>query len=133
MRPLLAAVCLLLAGCSGGKENPTTTIKVRFAITGAGLTPQWLPVQVAQALRYFEREGLEMSFESLQSSAKVMQALLGGSVDAGEIGYLQSIQMAAQGQKVPSFYCLSNTSISTVVISFDLAATFTNRYLEAAK
>ena len=105
--------CLLLAGCGGKPGNP----KVRLAFVGPGLNTNFLAIPLARDLGYFEQEGLDVSVETLSSSTKAMQAMLGGSADAACIGYSQAIQMAAEGQRVRTIYISSNRTNSVLVLS----------------
>jgi NitT/TauT family transport system substrate-binding protein len=41
---------------------------------------------------------------NLPSNSKTLEALVGGSVDVAGIGYAQTIQMAAEGQRVRAFF-----------------------------
>lgn len=58
---------------------------------------------IAQAQGYFKDEGLDVSIANFQSGVKTMQAVLGGSADAGIGSYGHTITMAAKGQKVRAF------------------------------
>ena len=112
MRNSIVLACLLLAGCGGKPGNP----KVRLAMVGPGLNTNFLAIPLARELGYFEQEGLDASVETLTSSTKAMQAMLGGSADAACIGYSQAIQMAAEGQRVRTIYISSNRTNSVLVL-----------------
>ena len=112
MKPLLL-LSLLLASCGNKSANP----KVRIGNIGAGLQTYVMPVSLAAALGYFTDEGLDVTIENLPSSAKVMQALLGGSVDVAGVVYTQVIQIAAEGQHVRSFFVVNRRPSNVIVVS----------------
>lgn len=64
----------------------------------------FLPVSLAETLGYYKDEGLDVVLEKLPSSGKTLEALLGGSADAASVGYMQTIQMAARGQRIRAFF-----------------------------
>ena len=74
MKAIFLAVCVVLAGCGGKSGAP----KVRLASVGPGLNTNFLAIPLAQKLGYFEQAGLDVSVETLASSTKAMQAMLGG-------------------------------------------------------
>ena len=113
MRNAVLACCLFLAGC-GGKSGG---IPVRIANPGAGLQTSTIPVTLAQSLGYYQEEGLEVVLENLASVAKNMQALLGGSVDAAAVIYVQNIQVAAEGQRVRSFFVMSQRDNKVLAVA----------------
>ena len=96
--------CLLLAGCGGKSGLP----KVRLATIGAGLQTLHAPISIAEAMGYFKEEGLDVTLENLPSNAKTLQALIGGSVDVAGIAYMQAIQMAAEGQRLRTFFLMTH-------------------------
>jgi NitT/TauT family transport system substrate-binding protein len=99
MRPLLA-ICLLLAGCTGKPDRPS----VRIALLGTGLQPQQMPIVLADTLGYYKDEGVDVTLMNLSSNSKTLESLIGGSVEVAGINYAQTIQMAAEGQRVRSFF-----------------------------
>ena len=109
----LLLLSLLLAGC-GAKSGKTP---VRLGSVGPGLQAHYLTTPIARALGYFDQEGLEVSVEQLPSSAKTAQALLGGSVDIAEIGYSQTLQLAAEGEHLLAFFIIQDRPTSGVVAS----------------
>ena len=113
MKTLFLFLCVILASCASKSGNP----KIRIATLGPGLQPHLLAIPLAQAFGYFQQEGLDVSTETLPSTAKTMQALMGGSADTAIIGYLQTIQMAAEGQKVRVFYSIARRSNSVLVLA----------------
>jgi NitT/TauT family transport system substrate-binding protein len=97
MRTGLVAICLIFTGCIGKSDRP----RVRIAVV---ITPQNMPIFLADTLGYYKDEDLAVTLENLSSGAKALQALIGGSVDVASITYPQAIQMAAEGQRVRAFF-----------------------------
>ncbi len=104
MRVVLLAVCVVLAGCGGKSGMP----KVRLATIGVGLQTLHAPISIAEAMGYFKEEGLDVTLENLPSNSKTLQALIGGSVDVAGIHYMQTIQMAAEGQRLRTFFLMTH-------------------------
>lgn len=113
MRILVVAICLLLAGC-GGKSDRA---KVTIANIGPGLQTYCLPIILGQSLGYFNEEGLDVNVEYLPSSAKAMQALVGGSVNVAGLMYQQNIQLAAEGQHVRSFFVMTRRDTRVLLVA----------------
>ena len=112
MKPALLALTLLLASCGSNSGTP----KVRLATIGPGLSTNFLAIPLARELGYFQQGGLDVSVETLATSTKAMQAVLGGSAEAGAIGYAQAIQMAVEGQRIRTFYTSTNRTNSVLVL-----------------
>ena len=113
MRTAIFLISLMLAGCGGKSELQ----KVRIASSSAGLQMGWLPLTMAQTLGYYKEEGLDVEVQSIASTAKTLQALLGGSVDVAGISYVQTIQMAAEGQRVRSFFLMHVRDSRALVVA----------------
>ena len=92
--------CLLLAGCGGKPGGP----EVRIATVGAGLQTQYIPIFLAESLGYYRDEGVSVTFENLATIEKSMQAMIGGSVDVAGSSFSQVLLLAAEGQRVRSFF-----------------------------
>ncbi len=144
----LIVLCLLLAGCGGQAGLP----RVRLAHPGSGLQTGSLPIQMAQSLGFYRDEGLDVEIENMASAVKAMQALIGGSVDAAGIVYLQTMQLAAEGHRVRSIFVMTRRETKVLVVSpaavkrvldmtldnvrnakIDLGATWTNAFLPEGK
>lgn len=113
MRAALMALCLLLGAC-GARSSRTA---VRIANPGVGLQTWCMPITLAQTLGYYEGEGLDVTIENLPSAGKSLQALVGGSVDVAGINYSQSIQIAAEGQHIRSFFVMNNRANGVLAVA----------------
>ena len=84
-------------------RRPTTGPRQVIAI--GGQTPKWciLPTTLAQALGYYEAEGLDVELQDFEGGAKALQALIGGSADVVSGYYDHTIQMAAEGREFVAF------------------------------
>ena len=113
MKPLLLALCTLLAACGTKSDR----IKVHIANAGPGLQTFCLPIPFAQTLGYYEAEGLDVSLETLPSVGKSLQALVGGSVDVAGVSYAQTLQLAAEGQHLRSFFIITRRGSNTLIVA----------------
>jgi NitT/TauT family transport system substrate-binding protein len=66
-----------------------------------------MPVTLADALGYYRDEGLDVAIDSFPSGAKAAEALMGGSVDVADFIYEHNLQMAAEGQRVRTFFVIT--------------------------
>src|SRR3954464_9294246 len=80
-------------------------------------TMQQLPVIAAEQMNYFRRQGIEVHMDALPSSARAMQALLGGSTDVVSTLFDQLILMAAANRGVRSFLLMQRCPMLAVVVS----------------
>lgn len=109
----LLAVCLILAGCGGKSSN----IRVHIANVGAGLQTWGMPVTLAQALGYYNVEGLDVTIENLPSGARTLEALVGGGVDVADFFYEHNVQMAASGRRVRSFFVMARQDSRVLIVA----------------
>lgn len=100
MKPLLFIVSLAaaMAACSSSGQRDA----VRIAI-GGQTQMVYLPTTLAQALGYYQREGLEVELQDFEGGAKALQAVIGGSADVVSGFYDHTIQMAAEGREFVAF------------------------------
>ncbi len=101
---------IALAGC-GHRSGITVQL-----MTTAGATGH-LPAELAGALGFYELEGLDVTISRTTSSAKVMEALVGGSVDVACVGHQHLIQLAAEGKQVRAFVAEFNNPGYSLVVS----------------
>ena len=92
----VAAFALLTtAGAQGQPEMP----KVRLAVGGKSAI-FYLPLSVTERLGYFKQAGLDVEIADVQSGARALQSLVGGSAEVGVGTFDHTIQMQAKGQPV---------------------------------
>src|SRR6201987_1939351 len=92
----LALLAALPAAAQGGKpEMP----KVRLAVGGKSAI-FYLPLSVTERLGYFRDAGLEVEIADVQSGARALQSLVGGSAEGGVGTFDHTIQMQSKGQPV---------------------------------
>jgi NitT/TauT family transport system substrate-binding protein len=105
---MATVLALLLAGCSGTKEQ------VHIAVT-TGLM-ETFTVYLAKELGQFREEGLDVEIDDFQGGARVIGSLLAGSSDAVYGPYSFTLQVAAQGRSVRSIFLGSETLVSMLVV-----------------
>src|ERR1044071_10020738 len=100
---LLAVVVPLLlilnacAGKPGSSSEGSTSIKIA-AVNLMTFSPAFL----AKSLGYYDDEGLDVTIVSTESGDASVSALLGGSVVAVTTGFDTPIELAPQGQAIPT-------------------------------
>ena len=102
MRPILlsatAALALILHTPAGAQDKPEAT-RVRLAVGGKSAI-FYLPLSVTERLGYFRDAGLEVEIADVQSGARALQSLIGGSADMSVGTFDHTIQMQAKGQSI---------------------------------
>ena len=88
-----------------------------LAVAGTGLQMYSLPITLAHSLGYYREEGINVELENVASLPKMLQALIGGSVDVAGLSYLQNIQMAAEGQRTRSFFVSTRRAGTVIAVS----------------
>src|SRR5262245_43256059 len=73
--------------------------KLRLAVGGKSAI-FYLPLSVTERLGYFREAGLELEIADVQSGARALQSLVGGSAEMGVGTFDHAIQMQAKGQPV---------------------------------
>jgi NitT/TauT family transport system substrate-binding protein len=92
----LAAFMLLTPASAQDKpEMP----QVRLAVGGKSAI-FYLPLSITERLGYFKDAGLEVEIADVQSGARALQSLVGGSAEVGVGTFDHTIQMQAKGQPV---------------------------------
>ena len=113
MKPAILTLIFLLTSCATKSANP----KVRLGNSGTGLQTWSMPMTLASTLGFFEAEGVDAVIENLPNTVKVMQALLGGSIDVVGLPFVQNIQMAADGQSVRSFFLMTRQASMVLLVA----------------
>jgi NitT/TauT family transport system substrate-binding protein len=115
VRPwIVFALLSIWTGC-GRSSIDNRGIPVQL-VTTAGATGH-LPAELAESLGYYRQEGLDVTIHRMSSSAKVMEALIGGSADVACAGQQHLIQLAAEGKFVRAFVAEFNNPGYSLVVS----------------
>ena len=85
----------MLLGGHAGAQTPTLE-KLTLGTTGLS-TYYSLPVVIADRRGYFKEEGLAVELVDFQGGSRVLQALVGGSIDVAAGGYDHVVTMQAKG------------------------------------
>ncbi len=110
MKKAAVVLCSLLAAC--GMRNHSSEIHLAAAQGSLG----HMPVALADALGFYQAEGLAVTVELLPGT-KTVEALLAGSADAASGVYEQTIQLAAEGQALRCFALLTHRDSRGLVVA----------------
>ena len=94
----IAAVVIALLTPAGAQDKPEMP-KLRLAVGGKSAI-FYLPLSVTEHLGYFRDAGLEIEIADVQSGARALQSLVGGSAEVGVGTFDHTIQMQSKGQPV---------------------------------
>jgi NitT/TauT family transport system substrate-binding protein len=94
----VAIFAVMLVMPAGAQDKPELP-KVRLAVGGKSAI-FYLPLSVTERLGYFRDAGLEIEIADVQSGARALQSLVGGSAEMGVGTFDHTIQMQAKGQPV---------------------------------
>src|SRR6266581_5336005 len=94
---IIAAVALLLLPHPAPAQDKPELPKLRLAVGGKSAI-FYLPLSVTERLGYFKEAGLEVEIADVQSGARALQSLVGGSADVGVGTFDHTIQMQAKNQ-----------------------------------
>ena len=92
---LLAVALLTPAVAQDKPEVP----KPRLAVGGKSAI-FYLPLSITERLGYFRGAGLDVEIADVQSGARALQSLVGGSAEVGVGTFDHTIQMQAKGQAI---------------------------------
>lgn len=95
-------LALTVSMSTAGFASAQTLGKVAIATTGLS-TLYSLPLVVADRKGFFKDEGLEVELIDFQGGSKVLQAVVGGSVDVAAGGYDHVLTMKAKGMDLRAF------------------------------
>ncbi len=76
--------------------------KVTIAVGGKNLL-YYLPLTIAEQLKYFGAEGLDVEIVDFAGGAKALQAVVGGSADVVSGAFEHTLNMQAKGQPMRAF------------------------------
>ena len=94
---VVTALTLLMHGA--GAQDRRAETKVRLVV-GGKTAIFYLPLSVTERLGYFKERGIDAEIADVQSGARALQSLIGGSADVGVGTFDHTIQMQAKGQPV---------------------------------
>jgi NitT/TauT family transport system substrate-binding protein len=102
---------LLAAGAAGtalaalpslGAAQAPERNKVTIAVGGKNLL-YYLPLTIAEQLKFFQQEGLDVTIVDFAGGARALQAVVGGSADVVSGAFEHTINMQAKGQPMRAF------------------------------
>jgi NitT/TauT family transport system substrate-binding protein len=88
----------LLTHAASAQDKPEAP-RVRLAVGGKSAI-FYLPLSVTERLGYFKDAGLDVEIADVQSGARALQSLVGGSAEVGVGTFDHTIQMQAKNQPV---------------------------------
>jgi NitT/TauT family transport system substrate-binding protein len=102
-RELLLAASGTIAGlATGARAQAPEKTKVTVAVGGKNLL-YYLPLSIAEDLKYFQAEGLDVEIVDFAGGAKALQAVVGGSADVVSGAFEHTLNMQAKGQPMRAF------------------------------
>jgi NitT/TauT family transport system substrate-binding protein len=102
-RELLLAATGTLAGlATAARAQTLEKTKVTIAVGGKNLL-YYLPLSIAEQLKYFQAEGLDVEIVDFAGGAKALQAVVGGSADVVSGAFEHTLNMQAKGQPMRAF------------------------------
>jgi NitT/TauT family transport system substrate-binding protein len=93
------AAALSLQTYTATAQDKPAQVKLRLAVGGKSAI-FYLPLSVTERLGYFKEVGLDVEIADVQSGARALQSLIGGSAHIGVGTFDHTIQMQAKGQPV---------------------------------
>lgn len=104
-RDFLAATAAASAAIvmpSLGRAQALEKKKVTLAVGGKNLL-YYLPLTIAEQLKYFQAEGLELEIVDFAGGARALQAVVGGSADVVSGAFEHTLNMQFKGQPMRAF------------------------------
>lgn len=101
-RQLLAASGAWVALPGAAHAQAPEKKKVTIAVGGKNLL-YYLPLTIAEQLKYFQAEGLDVEIVDFAGGAKALQAVVGGSADVVSGAFEHTLNMQAKGQPMRAF------------------------------
>src|SRR6516164_4572891 len=95
---VIAVAAVALMSPASAQDKPEMP-KVRLAVGGKSAI-FYLPLSITERLGYFRDAGLEVEIADVQSGARALQSLVGGSAEVGVGTFDHTIQMQSKGQPV---------------------------------
>ncbi len=97
-----AATTALIVAPSLARAQTLEKRKVTIAVGGKNLL-YYLPLTIAEQLKYFEAEGLEVEVVDFAGGSRALQAVVGGSADVVSGAFEHTLNMQAKGQPMRAF------------------------------
>jgi len=102
-RELLLAASGTIAGlATRAHAQALEKTRVTVAVGGKNLL-YYLPLSIAEELKYFQAEGLDVEIVDFAGGAKALQAVVGGSADVVSGAFEHTLNMQAKGQPMRAF------------------------------
>jgi NitT/TauT family transport system substrate-binding protein len=114
MRRSLVLPAILLTGCGTAPQSQRPA--VRIAVGGRAAL-DFIPVYLASQLGFFRDEKIQVTLQDLASTAKAIQALLGGSTDVVAGGYDGAVQMSVERKSILAIAVLERWPPLALVVS----------------
>lgn len=99
---LVAASGAIAMAATGARAQAPEKSKITIAVGGKNLL-YYLPLSIAEQLKYFQAEGLEVEIVDFAGGAKALQAVVGGSADVVSGAFEHTLNMQAKGQPMRAF------------------------------
>ena len=97
-----AAASAALMFATSARAQAIEQKKVTIAVGGKNLL-YYLPLTIAEQLKYFEAEGLDLSIVDFAGGARALQAVVGGSADVVSGAFEHTVNMQIKGQPMRAF------------------------------
>jgi NitT/TauT family transport system substrate-binding protein len=104
-RDLIVAGSVALAALAAPKAARAQAVEkknVTIAVGGKNLL-YYLPLTIAEQLKYFEAEGLNVNIADFAGGARALQAVVGGSADVVSGAFEHTVNMQLKGQPMRAF------------------------------
>ena len=112
---LTLTVCFAVSCGSRAPSGQSKRTEVRLATTRGALV--YLPVFVAGPAGCFKEQDLDVRIEETEGATKTMTALLAGTVDIAAAGYMQALDLVAQGRPVRAFLLIQQLPGLALLVS----------------
>jgi NitT/TauT family transport system substrate-binding protein len=93
------AFAVALAGPAAAQDSKPEIPRLKLAVGGKSAV-YYLPLSATERLGYFKEAGLDLEIADVQSGARALQSVVGGSTELGVGSFDHAIQMQAKNQPV---------------------------------
>ena len=114
LKSLWAGLAAAIA-CVAAHSEPVKITNIGHGYYAAAL-------YVAKQEKIFEKHGLEPDITYVQGGALALQTVLTKQADVGILSYEHVLTAAVQGQRIVSFFNISNRPLNNIIASAKLAA-----------